>query len=155
MESESRRVSSHGNRLFGSAYGLPFSIAIQFDTSQPDNTIWHESTRQHNLTRVNQTTQFDTSQPDTTIWHESTRQHNLTRVNQTTQFQWITKNYKLNWTLSSLSQIKISKITCQNFVLQKWFNSYLHNQLTLTYHVIYVNYISCNLRKYPIDLSQQ
>jgi hypothetical protein len=39
MESESRRVSSYGNRLFGSAHVLPFSIVLHFDTSHSDNTI--------------------------------------------------------------------------------------------------------------------
>jgi len=39
MESESRRVSSYGNRLFRSAYVLPFSVVQHFDTCHSDYTI--------------------------------------------------------------------------------------------------------------------
>ena len=36
MESDSRRVSRHGNRLFGSAYVLPFCMVLHFDRSHLD-----------------------------------------------------------------------------------------------------------------------
>ena len=92
MESESRRVSSHGNRLLCSVYVLPFCIVVNFDTTQLDYTI-----------------PVDHQKLDPKL---------------NPFFIFLSKNLKYH-----LSNLRIWEIMY----------SYLHNQLTLTNHLIYIN----------------